>query len=305
MSSQWIWRIIYMIFIGAITVLVATFSQASKVVNFLKDNEDLLMSDDRAMISATVIANNRDGTDVYVLSNPLYSETFENNNMKASISIYPLVEFKNDKANNSIAILIKDLEISDVTAFRNDDDYHIIHADITFDRDLTINNKNIRSFNEFMVPLFDNTGRIIVIKEDLLKTPTGQAEFLYITFSYQVGDQLSQTFVSLANSSLSTTIPSDLFDETFNRDILEVTASNMDILKTYGLESFHQNTDIYYNAQLILEFNRYNVYYIRYIGIELLIVLPLTYLFFFHKHVKRMIRQRKYNTQINKESKTL
>ena len=164
MNSQWIWRIIYIIFIGAITFVVATFSEAAKVVNFLQDNETELKSNSQALIAATVIANEHNDTDVYVLKTPLYEEAFEREDVSLTISIYPLVKFKSEKAVNAIAILITDLEIKDTLAKKDDNEENIIYAELGFDRDLNVSNTEKRLFTEYMTPLFDNSGRMILTK---------------------------------------------------------------------------------------------------------------------------------------------
>lgn len=292
MPSQWIWRITYIIFIGFVTIIVTTFSEATKVVNFLGNNQSEFMSDDRMLIAATVIANNRDSTDAYVLATPLYYQTFDNEVATLSVSIYPLVEFKGSKANNAIAILVNTIEINDELALKDGDNYHIIQAEIVFDRDIQVGQQNKRYFEEYMTPLYDDTGRLIIIKEELLQTSTGIALFQSISITYQVTGA-TQTLVTLSNSELTNITPNDLFDLSINRDLILMTEENVDLLSQFGLNSLSGNNSIYYNPDLITEFNRYNRYYFIYIGIEFLFVLPITYFLFFHKYIRRNIREKR------------
>lgn len=290
MNTQWIWRIIYIIFIGAITFVVATFSEAAKVVNFLQDNEVVLKENKQALIAATVIANEHNGTDVYVLKDPLYQQTFEQPSTSLTVSIYPLVKFKEGLSMNAIAILVTDLDIKDTLAKTDDNDEHIIYTELVFDRDLDVSNTDKRLFTEYMTPLFDNSGRMIIINQDVLMTSSGQAIFQTLSFSYEVqsGDKI--TVVVLANSNLVTDQPSDIFDQSIPRDIAALTEENLDLVTQFGTENLTQNTAIHYDASWLEKLNSYNYIYVRNVLIEFAIVLPITYFLFFHKYVLRRIR---------------
>jgi hypothetical protein len=290
MNTQWIWRIIYIIFIGSITFVVATFSEAAKVVNFLQDNEVVLKENKQALIAATVIANEHNGTDVYVLKDPLYQQTFEQTSTSLTVSIYPLVKFKEGLSTNAIAILVTDLDIKDTLAKTDDNDEHIIYTELVFDRDLDVSNADKRLFTEYMTPLFDNSGRMIIINQDVLMTSSGQAIFQTLSFSYEVqsGDKI--TVVVLANSNLVTDQPSDIFDQSIPRDIAALTEENLDLVTQFGTENLTQNTAIYYDASWLEKLNSYNYIYVRNVLIEFAIVLPITYFLFFHKYVLRRIR---------------
>ncbi|MDV7402020.1 hypothetical protein RZS08_61935, partial [Arthrospira platensis SPKY1] len=98
--------------------------EAAKVVNFLRDNEESFMSDHRKLISATVIANEHNQTDVYISNQPLFIQEFSNEFTAVTVSIYPLVQFRKDEAQNAIAILLTDLKITDSIATKDEDDYH-------------------------------------------------------------------------------------------------------------------------------------------------------------------------------------
>lgn len=294
MAKKWIWKIIYIIFIGAITVLVSTFSEAAKVVNFLRDNEESFMSDHRKLISATVIANEHNQTDVYISNQPLFIQEFSNEFTAVTVSIYPLVQFRKDEAQNAIAILLTDLKITDSIATKDEDDYHKVFVELSFDRNLEIGNGKQSVFNEFMIPLYDDTGRMIVIKEELLQTNTGLALLESLIFTYQVASG-NQILLTLFNSELIDLEPNDPFDLEISRDIKTLTEENLDLLSSFGLIDLEENSEIFYDPNIILEFKTYNKYYYRYIGIELAIVLPLTYLIFFHRHIRRIIREKKYN----------
>ena len=293
MNSAWIWRIIYILFIGALTFVVASFSEASKVVNFLSDNKEELLADDNKMVVATSVANLHDGSDAYVLKNPLYEQTFELNNDKLKLSIYPFVTFQKNKISNNLAFLITDLKLSDTLAAKDDNEYHKMYLEFVFDRDLDVENQNKQVFMELMTPLFDDTGRMIIINQDLLKTPSGQAQFQTISIAYELSSGEKQILVVLANSLLISTQPSDMFDASIPRDIKVLSEYDLDLASRYGKTNLESNSEIYYDSIWLDRLDSYQSIYVRNILIELAVVLPLTYFLFFHKHVLRHIRQKK------------
>jgi len=293
MYHKWIWAIFYIMLISSVTYIVASFSEAAKTNDFLAEREDILMSDHRALIQASVIANNHNSTDAYVLSEPLYQEMFDNDFFHLEVSIYPLVEFKDDKAHNSVAILLTDIKITDPDAILDENDYHFIKAYLTFDKNIKIGETNQNVFIESMTTLYDNSARLIIINQDLLVSNGEPVEFEVIKFTYEINMEIDETLVMLYNEDLTVQYGSDKFDESFNRDISNVSSTNLDLLGQCSLSSFKTCQSIYYNSNLLHEFLSYNHYYLRYIGIEILIVIPITYLLFFHQYVKKIIKNKK------------
>lgn len=293
MYHKWIWAIFYIMLISTVTYIVASFSEAAKANEFLSDREEVLMSDDHALIQATVIANNHNSTDAYVLLEPLYHEIFSNSFFHLEVSIYPLVEFKNNKAHNSIAILVKNIQITDSDAILDDNGYHIIQAYLTFDKNLSVGESNQNVFVEYMTTLYDDSARLMIINQDLLVANGQKVEFEVIKFTYEIDMGIDETLVMLYNEDLTVRFGSDKFNETFNRDISNVSSSNLNLLEHCRLDSYQTCDSIYYNQALLKEFLSYNYYYLRYIGIEILILIPITYLLFFHKHVRRMLKDKK------------
>jgi len=293
MVHKWIWAIFYIMLISTITYIVASFSEAAKTNDFLSEREDILMADDRALIQASIIANNHNSTDAYVSSEPLYQEIFNHEFFHAQVSIYSLVEFKDDQTHNSVAILLKDVEITDTDALYDDNEYHIIKASLTFNKNLSLGDSNTNVFIEPMTTLYDDTARLMIINQDLLKSNDQQVEFEVIKFTYAIDLGFDETLIMLYNDDLTVQYGSDKFDDSFNRDISNVSSLNLDLLNQCNVVEFQTCESIYYNQDLMTEFMSYNTYYIRYIGIEILIIFPITYFIFFHKSVKKMIRNKK------------
>ncbi len=287
---------IYVMLMIFITYLFMSLAQASIVVDFLRDQQSEVEGDPYKLIAVTAIANQHDGSDVYVQKNPIYTESFETNNHSADISIYPFVLFRENETNNFIAIIITDLEIDDPTAYLDDDEYHQIKADITFEDEITIGDYTASSFEETFATGYDDTTKLIFINTSLFNT----TEIRHINFSYTLDNEEDATLVNLANSTYENIDTNDLFDASFDRDLINVTSSNIYIANTYGTNPDH--SDLYHDANWLNILDSYNRYYIRNALYELIVILPLTYFMFFHSRVRVKMKE---NKEKKKEEKAL
>lgn len=298
--KPWVKVLIYILFVIFVTYLVATYSEAAKIVDFLRDQQSVVEDDPLDFLAATVVANNHDGTDVYIQNVPLYEETFDSSvtSQHIKVSIYTLVEFKGTDAHNSLVILIRDLSINDDDAYLDDNDYHEVLANIVLDREITINDYTASTFNETFVTAYDDETKLLLINTDLLDTSTGPAEIEQITISYTLesGDEVS--LVTLYNADLISMTANDIFDSSYNRNISAVTSDQIDIFNLYGLDNYESNNDVYYNSHWLETLSTYDNYYFKFAMYELIILLPITYFIFFHKRVMTIAR---YNKELKKE----
>lgn len=302
MSLKTFGIIVYILFIAMVTYFVATFSEASKVIDFLGDREEELLADDAKLVLASIIANQHDGTDAYTLASPLFDESFESEDYKIHLMVYPVAVFKGNQTNNMIAILAKDINIDDDTA-AIDDEYHDINISISFDRNITIGDTVEDQFNETFVSIFEDGTRLFLIDTSMLQTPTGQAQIAHISVSYATTLGTSMTLVNLTNSSVETPNTTDLFDSSYNRELNVLTSNALDIVSNYGIQNIDQNVNLYYDATLISDLNSYNWYVILYIGIELVVVAILSYFIYFHKIVMRRVRVKKNIKQAEEQKR--
>jgi hypothetical protein len=285
-------------FIIVLTYVVATFSEASMVVDFLKDQEELIGDDPNKLIAATAVANIHDGSDVYVLKEPLYTQTFSDDSTSdyATISIYSYVVFKENETKQMIAILVTDLNIDNAGALLDDNDYHQLQATISFNDAITINDYTASSFDETFVTAFEDETKLIFIDVALFKT----TDITKIEVMYTTDTGLETTFISLGNSNYVAVNANDIFDNSFDRDIKNVMLENIDIASIYGVDQYQNENNIYYDGQWLETLSSYNYYYFRNAGFELLFLLPITYLIFFRKQMKKKLKTRK----LEKEEKT-
>lgn len=288
--NKWFKILIYIMFIMIITYLVVTFAQASIVVDYLKDQENEIHEDPLKLISATAIANTHDGRDVYVLKDPLYKTSFisDSTSNSLSVSIYPFVLFNDDHETDMMAIVVSDFQIDDSNAVLDDDDYHILQAYITFDDTVTINDYEAQTFTETFVTTFDDKMKLLFVDVSLFE----HTNIKDIQFFYPTEQGFEETLVTLSNSELSSINNSGIFDSSFDRDIKEVTVENLAISKVFS-NDYETNTFIYYNASWLESLKDYNSYYIKYAIYEMLFVIPLTYLIFFHKQVRQKTKNNK------------
>ncbi|MGE4320221.1 MAG: hypothetical protein AB7E61_02080 [Acholeplasmataceae bacterium] len=293
--NRWIKIIIYLLFVIFLSYLVAMFSEAAIVVDYLKDQQETIQDEPLPFLAATVIANSHDGTDVYILNTPLYEETFDVSltSQHVVVSIYTLVEYKGDEAHNSIVILLNDIELSNDDAYVDNDNYHTLNANITFDRPITINEYTASTFNETFVTAYDDQTKLILLNTNYFETTAGVAEIerIDITYTLTSGDEVN--FVTLYNADKLTMVANDTFDTSFNRNINQVTPTNIDIFSVYGLTAFKDNANIYYDATWLETLMTYNSYYFRFAIYELLVLLPITYFLFIHKYVRRNLKDKK------------
>ncbi len=292
--KYWFKLVLYFFFVAIITYFVVFYSEAAKVLNFLSEQQDNVENDTLSFLAATVIANNDDGTDVYIEKTPLFEETYDSqsSSQHIKVSIYALVEFKNNQAHSSIVFLLRNIELNNDNIVSDKNNFQDLQANIVFDKTIKVNDYEASAFKETFVNAFDNKTKLLLINTDLFNTSEGNAEIKRIDITYSLTSGEDINFVTLYNSDIEAINPSDRFDSSFNRDIKNVTYDNINIFSTYGLNNFKDNADIYYNPNLLNELNDFS-FYIRYILIEIAVVIIITYFIFFHKKVMAIYKNKK------------
>ncbi|QWB96098.1 hypothetical protein KHQ89_01220 [Mycoplasmatota bacterium] len=285
----------YFLLIGLIIYMVASFSEVSKAITFLQDQESEIADDPLALISTTVIANNHDGSQAYVLNNPLYEESFSSEDINLTFSIYPLVEFKNKQALNSIAFVITDLSIDDDSALLSDNGFNVVNLSLSFSEEIKLGDETVESVSEPFTETFSNDMRIMIIKRDALMTDDDKyVDFTYISLSYELNSDRESHIVKLTNSTYNEVVLSDLFDESLNYDIKDVNKDALDLYSQYDLTNYKDNEAIYFDENLIAIYQSYNGILVKNISIAVFVIGVATYFLYFHKYV--MIKYRKKQT---------
>ncbi|MDY0276799.1 MAG: hypothetical protein RBQ97_01805 [Acholeplasma sp.] len=290
-------KIFYFIFIIAVTFIVSNFSEASKVMAFLKGEKDQMLISNEHLISATTISNYRDKTNALVLKEPLYHEDFisynEDNsiNNQISVYIYTFAEFKGTKAYNNLGFIIKNVKLNINNILLDDNNNPVVYAKLYYSKPIQIDGQEFMTSTETFIPIFETNTGYFQIKHDVLKNNTTFSTISQI--EVVIFDTLTKMYEPLIVLNTGEENDTDYFSETFNRDISSLTTEKINILKD-SLENLMISDKIYYTPSLNDNLNKYNYFYFRDLGLELVIfVIPLTYFIFFHKYVMERIKEKR------------
>jgi len=271
----WFVTSLYVILVAFSTVFTSMYSEAEKVVTFLQDQKTELLQDNARLLAATAIANNHDGTDAFVLKNPLYTTSMTLPSASLDLSFYSVSEVKKDEFVDCLAILVTDLSIEDDASLINSDGYHELTATLGFSTTVTLGDTSARTFTETFITLFEDTSKLILIEFSKLVANEPIA-FSEITLGYTLEDTgTTQPLGSVESSQLPLLSP-----------------ENIEISQTYG-ETYATTPEIFYDSSYVGKLSSYNILYVKNLAIEILIIGPLTYLIFFHKHVRAKWKEKR------------
>lgn len=282
MRKNWIFISIYIVLIASFTYFSTLYTEAQKSVTYLEDQKESIIENNLDLLSATVIANSGDGTIVKINETPLYQETFHSDLNHANVSIYSLYTETRVQETYTVAILIRDLKITDDNIFldENNYDYSTIKANIKFNQDITVGTTTYQNFNETFVTMYDDTYKLILINMNRLSAKE-EIEFKSISISYVLLGEFEQTLIHLEQNKETS---SDLFDSSINRDITHIKESAI----KFDLTS----DNVYYNSELLDIFESYNKLYIKNISIIVVVIIIITYFIFFHSYVYQKIKHK-------------
>ncbi len=269
----WFVTSLYVILVAFATVFTATYSEAEKVVTFLQEQKTELLQDNTRLLAATAIANNHDGTDAFVLKTPLYSTSMTLPGASLDLSFYAMSEVKKDAFVDCLAILVTDLSIEDDASLINSDGYHDLTATLGFSTTVTLGETSARTFTETFITLFEDSSKLILIEYSKLVANEPIA-FSEISLGYALDTGTTQPIGSVEPSQLSLLSP-----------------ENIEISQIYG-ETYATAPEIFYDSSYVRTLSSYNILYVKNLAIELLIIGPLTYFIFFHKHVREKWKEK-------------
>lgn len=266
-SMYWFVTSLYVILVALATVFTSMYSEAEKVVTFLQDQKSELVADPAKLLAATAIANRHDGTDAYVLKTPLYETTMSVPTASLDVAFYAMSEIKGDTSVDCLAILVRGLSIEDDASALNTDGYHDLIATLGFTNTVTLGSTSAKTFEETFITLFDDASKLILVEYSKL-TSSEPIAFSDITLGYLLDTGSTQTVGVVEASGLSLLNPEAIR-----------------ISQTYG-DSYATAPEIFYDSSYVSQLSSYNILYVKNIAIELLLVGPVTYFLFFHKHVR-------------------
>jgi hypothetical protein len=275
----------YIILIAFITFIVAGYARANQTVTFLEEQEALIGNDSKDLITATLIANTQGQFDIYIKNDPIIDVEITQPNYTYQLRIFSVLLYESNMNHHyEMIVLINHYENTDPFAFISEDAL-TLKIDIAFESNPEGFNQSV--FQEQFVQLYDDSMHMYAIDQrhfinETKKTRIERIEVFYPTEGIDVStSKLINTDVYV-DKSLS-------FPEFYQGDLKTIEESNIQ------LETINDKDTWYLNTELNTMFQSHAYLSYLYIGIEILIFIPVTYFTFFHKNVKRM--------KINKEIK--
>jgi hypothetical protein len=272
------WPIVYFLFIASITYVNVLFGQASQVVYFLEQNKSTLYDEPQALLQAVVIANSRGVEDAFV-SNSFTTLSLNSSMASATLSMYALTVFSNHTFEDYLAIYIHTLAIEDpMIKLDNQEDSHLT-ASIRFNQMVGLHATPKQTFVETMITLYDASQKLILlpIGELLNQYPTLSIERM--TFAYDLTNGYQQEIASIEQDDLTSLTPVNL---TLSEQYKDIYATSSDV-------SYLPNLKDDYAKTIHLLYSH--------IFWELVFVIPLTYLLFFHRQIKMLRKKQRLHNE--------
>ena len=260
-NSSFIKISIFFIFSILITTPTITFSQASKTVDFLNQEKEYLNNSPQALMAATVVAQSQGELDAYVVNNALLDETYVTGDISMRLEIFAITAFNEDRQIDKFAFYLTNVLIEDNLAIKDNQGNLSIFMNLTLNQSITSSTE--LTYRIPFVSVYDVQSYLIFFEysqwQSSLETPL---LFESISIEYEVEN-------GLLNSTLF--IPNSTF-ESFQ-------------LQDYQPSIVYQNNyltneDIFYDANLMLQFKSFWYYDIYFLGGELTILAGLFWFIF-------------------------
>jgi len=260
-NSSFIKISIFFIFSILITIPTITFSQASKTVDFLNQEKEYLNNSPQALMAATVVAQSQGELDAYVVNNALLDETYVTGDIFMRLEIFAITAFNEDRQIDKFAFYLTNVLIEDNLAIKDNQGNLSIFMNLTLNQSITSSTE--LTYRIPFVSVYDVQSYLIFFEysqwQSSLETPL---LFESISIEYEVEN-------GLLNSTLF--IPNSTF-ESFQ-------------LQDYQPSIVYQNNyltneDIFYDANLMLQFKSFWYYDIYFLGGELTILAGLFWFIF-------------------------
>jgi hypothetical protein len=244
-----------------ITPVVITFSQASKTVDLLNQQKMYLINYPQALMAATVIAQSQGELDAYVVNDALLNETYVTGDISMRLEMFAITAFNEDRRIDKFAFYLTNVLIEDNLAIKDNQGNLSIFMNLTLNQSITSSTE--LTFQIPFVSVYDVQTYLIFFEysqwQSSLETPL---LFESISIEYKVEN-------GLLNSTLF--IPNSTF-ESFQ-------------LQDYQPSIVYQNNyltseDIFYDANLMLQFKSFWYYDIYFLGGEIIILAGLFWFIF-------------------------
>ena len=271
----------YVIFIGLVTFIVSGYARANQTITFLEDLKEDIYEDSRDLVFATLIANTQGEYHIYIQESSLITHSVNNENAKYYLEIYSVLLYKNSSDYKyELIFIITQYENADEAAFLNEDALSL-NIDITFESIPEGFTQSV--FNESLIQLYDDSMHMYALDQQYVTDDHVRIQRIDISYPTAVTDVVTTTMIHedvYLDKNLEIPTHSVTNLSTFNKEILQ-------------LSNLSDRTSLYTNDVIIDAFSDYTYMTYLYIGIEIIIVLPITYFIFFHKNIQRIRKVKK------------
>ena len=241
---------LYILLIAGATFLLVPVFKVMGSTNFLEDNREVFEANDYDLMSGTTLSFRNNGTSSYIKKEALFSQAYESKNefgkvlYKFSLDIYAATEKKGSKYQDGFFLLVKDIHIDHPNIILDEDGRNLIRFVMEFDKPVIYKDKELKSSEDIFVPLYDGKSGILFFDQSLLKNNDGFVEVKKMTLSVVTNQEVSIDLLNLYNYDLDPEIKEDMFDEGHNRDIKNVSSTNINSFKKYGADGLNYSGEI-------------------------------------------------------------
>lgn len=304
-------KVLYFIFIIITTYIVVTVAEVTKIESFIEDQLGIIKESsysDFDLIQTVALTYSNKKNEAYVYKESLFKENYEylgDNGAvvyKFELVFYKYVESLKKSHSNSLAIIINELEINDSSLFLTDREQPVIDLDIEYDKPFYFQNNKFTSSIERFQSYEGLNSYILLINYDFLKTDLGYVNFKTMNFKYRIiGDETSyKPLLTIYNEDLYSIdediVVNDKIKEDINRSLIPLHSDQI-VFKNLNIDDIKISDEFYNDKNIKKSLSKKNYYYYKYLGIELLIVLVVTYALFLHKDVMILVNKRKAEKQ--------
>ena len=272
----------YIIFVAFVTFIVSGYARANQTFTFLEEQKKVIYNNPKDLVIATLIANTQGQYDIYVKDNPVLVVMKDETLFSANIYFIPVLLYQD--ANNfqyEMIVLMTDYENKDLNAFVSEEALQI-NIKLTFELNPIGLSQTV--FDESFIQLYDDSMHMYALDQRYFIHPEEDVRIQSMLISYPT----NMTDVSIANffnsevyDDKNLQIPTDI-----DKDLIVLNQDNLQ------LEDVDQRTSWYNNEDLLNQFKSLNYMGFVYVGIELLVFIPITYLIFFRNNMKHLKKKK-------------
>jgi hypothetical protein len=197
------------------------------------------------------------------------------------LEIYSVLLYKNNSDYKyELIFIVTQYKNTDETAFV-DEDALSLNIEITFET--TPEGFTQSVFNESLIQLYDDSMHMYALDQRYVVDNNARVQRIAISYPTTIDDVVTTTMIH---------------EDVFVDKNLEIPPNNVADLSIFNIERLQlsnvsDRASLYTNDFIIEAFSEYTYMTYLYIGIEIIIVIPITYFIFFHKNMQRIRKVKK------------